>query len=204
MLKMNTVLLSLLLLLSACSSIKEPNSSNENTKKAAVSPQIKLSQLTRWQLQGKIAFISKDERNSADISWYKDSIIGSQQLNLTSYLGINVLSLRSVNQTHTIEFDGKTYKSEELDQFVYQLTGYFLPAKALAQWIKGQTYHDNEHMIFDEKTQLAKTLTSEYQGRKWEVKYNNFQTISGYPLPSKLTIKQADLTIKIAITEWTI
>ena len=96
----------LLFVLSACSTLPEKQSSLPVTQQQISERTQTLKSLTNWQLQGKIAFIQPDKREKANINWrYQESPL-TQKLNLTTYLGVNVLQLESRNGSHIVEVDG--------------------------------------------------------------------------------------------------
>lgn len=202
MIKSISTLLFFSLILAGCANIGERNPSAEkninnhqrhNTLKA----------LKVWETQGKIAFLQKDKRESASFNWQVDETSNSQKLNLTTYLGINVLSLQQSNTESVIEVDGKTYHSDNLDDLIWQLTGFTLPTKALHAWIKGLTYLPSDNIIYDTNN-LPTTLISDYNNRHWQINYQKYQRVEDSWLPQKLTINQGNLTIKLAITRWTL
>lgn len=162
--------------------------------------------LNQWQIKGKIAFLQHDKRESASLSWKKDN--DNQQLDLTTYLGINVLHVDSNNGLHTVKFDGKRYQSDELDSLIYSLTQLTLPSKALSFWLKGLAYQQSDKISYNKQSKLPDELISQYDQRQWKVVYTNYQTvnndITSTQLAKKITITQGDLTIKIAINHWEI
>jgi len=160
-----------------------------------------LNKITQWQVNGKIAFIERDKRNSATLNWQVDEKNNSQQLNLTSYLGINVLQLTSKQGEHTLKFDGKDYHDRDLTALIYSLTGLTLPTKALSYWIKGLPFQSSDYIEYDDSN-LPLNLTSFYNNQQWQIAYGNYKQINDYVLPSKLTVRKDNLLIKIVINRW--
>ncbi len=197
-----TLLLLALSLLNGCASQQKTTPSGPLFSQSDTERKQQLQKLNNWNIKGKIAFIEHKDRSSASINWQYTGSEDTQRLDLTSYLGINVLHLRSKNKEHTIEVDGKTYQGKNLDALIYSLTGYTLPTNALTYWLKALPYNNNDDIIFDESNGLPKTLASTYQGRDWRISYSHYKNINQYQLPTKLTITQANLTIKIAINQW--
>lgn len=190
------------LYLSGCSSVvKEGITVTKETPQQRVA---KLSQLQHWKIKGKIAFIEKDARNSATLLWQVNESQQSQQLNLTSYLGINVLQLTSEKSVHTLKTDGEVYQGNNLQDLIRSITGLTLPTQALTSWIKGVPYQATDSISFQETTQLPQTLTSKYNDEFWQVTYANYQHINGFNLATRFSIKKGDLVIKISVNEWSI
>jgi outer membrane lipoprotein LolB len=165
---------------------------------------IQLKQLQQWKLQGKIAFFEKGKRNSATLTWQVDELNKTQQLNLTSYLGINILQLVSSNGIHEIKLEGKIYQDLDLESLIYSLTGFTLPAQALSFWLKGIPYLESDAITYQENTLLPQRLTSYYNNQLWQVDYGKYQQNGDFSLATKFSIKKDDLLIKIAINEWSV
>lgn len=191
------------LALSGCSSL--PNEETLVLMKQTPQQRItKLQQLQQWKITGKIAFIEKNSRSSATLSWQVDEHKNTQRLNLTSYLGINVLKLESDNNIHKIQVDGKTYHGNNLAVLIHSITGLSLPTQALTFWLKGLPYQENDSIIYQKATLLPQTLSSHYNNALWQVSYGDYQHITGYNLATKFSIKKDDLVIKISVNDWLI
>ncbi len=161
----------------------------------------------KWQLKGKIAFIQKvendkDKRESATMVWKVNEKRQTQQLNLTSFLGISVLHLRSNQNQHVIKVDGEEYQGSDLSQLIYSLTGLILPSEALTFWLKGLPYNANDELDVDEKTQLPKSISSYYHNAMWQINYDNYRPFNDIVMATKFTIKKDNLLIKVAVNNW--
>ena len=191
------------LVLSGCTTI--PNKESQVLIKQPPQQRInQLQQLQQWKIKGKIAFIEKKSRNSATLSWQVDENLNTQLLNLTSYLGINVLQLDSSDNNHKIQVDGKTYRGRDLETLIHSITGLTLPTEALTFWLKGIPYQENDKINYQETTRLPLNLSSYYNNELWQVSYANYQQINGYSLATKFSIRKDDLLIKIAVNDWII
>ncbi|WP_440873774.1 lipoprotein insertase outer membrane protein LolB [Thalassotalea sp. PLHSN55] len=196
------VIIAFLWLLGACSSISTTNNEQPVYSQAVNERNAQMLALTDWQLKGKIAFLQGKQKESANINWRYSGSNNNQRLDLTTYLGINVLHLNSANEQNTIKVDGKSYQSKNLDQLIFSLTGYVLPTKALTFWLKGLPYSNQDIVSYEPQSQLPSTLISQYDNQQWQVIYNKYKNIDGYQLPTSITIKQNNLTIKVAIHQW--
>lgn len=167
-----------------------------------------LQQLQRWKITGKIGYIEKKSRHSATLNWQVNENNNSQQLNLTTFLGINVLQLDSNKNIHKIKVGGKTYQGKNLDTLIHSITGLTLPTQALTFWLKGIAYQEGDNISYQTTTTtttlLPQTLTSHYNNELWQVSYANYQQIDGYSLATKFSIRKDDLLIKIAVNKWLI
>ena len=190
----------MLLTVTSCTSINNSSQVIINDKLIQTRT-TELAQFSHWQVKGKIAFIQQQNRESASLFWQVNEAKASQLLKLTTYLGINVLSLEQSKQQVSITVDGEKHHSDNIDQLIWQLTGLTLPTKAMHFWLKGLPFAEHDRIVFDAKG-LPKTLTSFYQGRVWQINYQTFKQYQNVVLPNKLTVKQNDLTIKLAINQW--
>jgi len=168
-----------------------------------------LSNVKQWHLRGKIAFIEqiegkKGKRESANISWKNDIYTQTQELNLTSYLGINVLHLSSKDDKHLIKVNGKEYRANNLEQLIFSLTGLTLPTNALNFWLKGLPYLPSDQITLSSETQLPISLTSLFNGIPWQIDYKNYKVYNGLQMATQFTIKKDGLLIKVAVKEWSL
>jgi len=163
-----------------------------------------LSQINDWQFKGKIAFIQSNKRESASIRWQYKQSNNSQKIDLTSYLGINILHVESNKNIHTIKVNGESYQSRDLDQVIYSLTGLTLPIDALTYWLRGLTYHTKDSISYDVDSKLPFRLTSEYNNEYWQITYANYQQVNDVQLATRFTIKKNGLLIKVLVKKWTI
>ena len=196
----------LLLWLSGCA-VQQPVPSDISLTQEISERNQQLSALNNWKINGRIAFIQADKRESASLNWqYQQDGENNtrQRLDLTAPLGINVLHLESENNRHILEVDGEKYHSDDLNGLIYSLTGLTLPTEALTYWLKGLAYLPQDKLSYDSMTQLPRTLTSLYNNRLWSVEYQNYQVINQHRLATRFSITQADLNIKIHVKKWTL
>lgn len=193
-----------ILLLTSCSQTPKPNNTPIVELYSPEQRLQKLNELKQWQVTGKIAFIDAKSRNSASLIWQVNELEGSQQLKLSTYLGINLLTLESKNNVHQLNVDGKNYQGERLDELIHSLTGLTIPTDALTYWLKAMPYNAEDALTYGEKSSLPISLHSEYNNEHWQIVYGNYKAVNGYHLPSNVSIKQGELTIKIAIYDWVI
>lgn len=204
-----TVFLVTSLMISGCAT-KPDNTANSKENSQTITSKQRSNLLlthTKWKIRGKIAFIQKiknekDKRESASMTWQVDEELQTQELNLTSYLGVNVFHLQSNSNQHLIEVDGKQYHGSNLPYLINSLTGFPLPAKALTFWLKGLPYTEHDKIKMDNKTQLPLSLSSYDNNILWQIDYSNYQTFDGISMATKFSIKKDNLLIKIVIKHW--
>jgi len=205
-----SLFLALTTLLSGCATSPVNSSPSQKNRLTGELRATTLLKNKRWKLQGKIAFIQKtankkkDKRESATISWQVNHEQNTQELNLTSYLGINVLHLKSKDTHHQLKVDGKEYHTRDLSLLIYNLTGLTLPIEALSFWLKGIAYQANDKIELNPATQLPVSLTSAYNNTFWKINYSHYQNFNGVNMATKFIIKKNGLIIKVAVNKWSL
>lgn len=197
-----TSFLFLLLLLSGCTTVPNIAIEDSQTNQTNIERIQQLEQLSDWKINGKIAFINKNDRQSANILWQQDSVNKTERLNLSTVLGINVLQLERLDDHYLLEVDGEEYQTQDLDLLIYQLTGLNLPTRAMHSWLKGLAFLPSDKIEYNEKNNLPKSLTSNYNNQTWHISYKNYRIFKQHRLAKQLTITQGNLRIKIIIHSW--
>jgi outer membrane lipoprotein LolB len=195
--------------LSGCATKPNKDTSTLIVQQTAEQRKKQLSKMTQWHLRGKIAFIEqvegkKGKRESATISWKESKKNQTQELNLTSYLGINVLHLSSKNDEHLIKVNGKEYRTKNLEQLIFSLTGLTLPTRALSFWLKGLPYLSSDQIKASSTTQLPISLTSLVDDIQWQIDYKNYKVFNGLQMATQFTLMKDGLLIKVAVKEWSL
>ena len=163
-----------------------------------------LQLLKKWSIRGKIAFITEKKRQSFSFRWTVDDLNESQQLDLTTYLGINLLKLKSQSGVHTLLVDGQESQGTDLEKLIYSSTGLTIPTEAMHGWLKGLKQSKNDVIEYDQKSHLPSRLLSSYDQGIWQIHYANYYQLGQVQLAKKLSIKRNNLVIKIVINRWTI
>lgn len=159
-----------------------------------------LRQQTHWSAKGKIAFISPEEKQSANFYWKQSP--NKRELSLSTFLGVNVLHLESANEQHTLKVDGQKYQHDNLEELLESVSGLPLPVEAFQYWLKSIDYLPSDKFQIDPVTKLPSALSTSINGQQWQVSYDKYKTVNGVMLAHKIQATERDLTIKIAITKW--
>jgi outer membrane lipoprotein LolB len=199
--KLSTLLCSFIVLY-GCASKKVIEGYPQVTNQSKELRIAQVKKINQWKINGKIAFLQDKKRESASLFWQFNQDEQKQTLKLTTYLGINVLSLTSEQGLHSVEVDGETYQGSNLEQLIYSLTEITLPTQALHFWLKGLEFSSDDQIKYDDITGLPKKLTSFHHGQNWQVNYGKYQQVNDVILAHQFSIKQNNLTIKITINKW--
>lgn len=156
----------------------------------------RLEQLTHWQLSGKMAIITAQQKGSARVNWQQDG--DDYRLNLTSLIGTHILELsRRKGEITLIDNEGNPHQSQDAEALVYQLTGWNIPVAGLPAWIKGLPGEAEFELNPD------RSLASVRDGQ-WQIVYGDYRDQDGYRLPHLLTMTGQGSRLKLQINQWTI
>jgi outer membrane lipoprotein LolB len=151
-----------------------------------------------WRVQGKLAFISPDERQSANLNWHQQE--NSNNLVLTSFIGTRILQLKQSRDIAELEFDDKVYVDSNASALLKRLTGFALPVNNASDWLKGTI--DSHTLQVDELGRAKQVLWIDNEGKQWQINYTNYIQSAGFWLPTNLTLKHQKIRIKIQLYDW--
>lgn len=193
------------LLLFGCSSIPETVTSVEWQ-----SHQSKLKQITSYNITGKLAYISPQQRQSLNFQWKHSEKLS--HLRLTTFLGQTALNLTITPQgAKVVTYDDETFTEESATQLVYNLTGLMIPIDHMPQWLLGLPTGADQFQL--NETNTLASLNKKVGLRQWQLEYQAYKEttnlaensdVNPLPLPSKLKFTQADTTINIVVSKWKI
>ncbi len=151
-----------------------------------------------WHVEGKLAFISPDERQSANLNWQQRE--NNNDLVLTSFIGTRILQLKQTSKMAELEFDDKKYFDTDAARLLKRLTGFTLPVNNAGSWLKGTI--DDQSLVVDQLGRAKQVLWFDNNGKKWQIDYSSYIQSEGYWLPTKLTLKHQQIKIKIQLYDW--
>ncbi|MDO6464156.1 MULTISPECIES: lipoprotein insertase outer membrane protein LolB [Pseudoalteromonas] len=158
----------------------------------------RLSAQKTWQVEGKLAFISPEERQSANLNWQQTA--KTNNLILTTFIGTRILSLKQTVNGAELEFDGDEYFDTNASALLKRLTGFTLPVDNADNWLKGTI--EDQSLVVDELGRAKQVLWFDKTGKKWQIDYGTYIQSNGYWLPTKLTLKHQQIKIKIQLYDW--
>ncbi|WP_283106996.1 lipoprotein insertase outer membrane protein LolB [Shewanella surugensis] len=158
-----------------------------------------VSEASIWEMTGKLAITAPNDKLSSNLYWLHTT--SSDELTLTTMLGIRILSLTQKNGKARLTIDGKTYEDNNAQALLLNVTGWAIPIDALPLWITGQpspsdivNIQDNQHRPIN--------ITTTQAVPPWSINYLSWQQQNGTELPRLLTLNSDDIKIKIQINQW--
>lgn len=151
-----------------------------------------------WQLTGKILIKIPDDKSSANLFWVHTP--QQNEMNLTSVLGTNILSLEIQKQMTKLVFDGKSYQDKDPEMLLQRLTGWSVPVKLLPYWITGQ--FDKDISVISRNAQGLPTRLRTKTDFPWHINIASWQKLNGVQLPKLMLLEQGQLELKVKINHW--
>lgn len=172
-----------------------------NNMKQTVNNQsiLSVSDLQFWQLEGKIAFKSPEDKFSASLHWQQRA--ENTTLNLLSMFGTNIFKLATTPNLSTILVDGKTYQDSNSERLLYSITGRSIPVNELSLAIKGVTPPSASNVIMENEKPSELTFVDSLN-QHWAVTYQEYKVFKNLRLPSKINLRSGDISVKIHVKKW--
>ncbi|MEE4244868.1 MAG: lipoprotein insertase outer membrane protein LolB [Kangiellaceae bacterium] len=148
-----------------------------------------------WQLTGRIAIITEQESDSANISWQRSA--GKSVLRIYGTLGTTYALLTVEAGKAVVELpDDKVYHGNDPEQLLWQTTGWIIPVNKMQQWILG--VNDETDSVTTNEAGLPASINF----KPWTVKYQKYSKFAGLTMPKKLRANHPDITLKFSIHNW--
>lgn len=156
-------------------------------------------QATAWELQGKLAIKTPDDKLSANIYWRHSK--DRDELTLTTMLGTTVLTLNSTPNSAHLHIDGKDFRDDNAQRLLERVSGWSIPLADLPLWITGQV-GPNDQVIARDSQGKPKQLTNTQTPPPWQVAFLSWQSQSGTSVPHQLKLERGDLQLKLQLNQW--
>lgn len=157
----------------------------------------RLGALDDWSATGKIALRNGEQSESASLSWEQRQ--SDTTVQLSGPLGLQATELRSDGRTLAVS-QGESLRLFDLStpDVMAQETGWDLPLAALPHWLKGIPAPTPPPDVLDIADDLLQTL----QQAGWRIRYERYQQVGVYFLPTRLTLESGATRAKVIIQHW--
>ena len=156
-----------------------------------------LSQLSQWNISGRLGYRAGDEGGSASVDWRQRGDSGS--MHLSGPLGFGSAEIQWAPGEASLT-DGKdTVRSADTASLAWRLTGLWLPVEALTYWVRGMPFpHTEFDAGNDDRGQLA---TLEQLG--WSLQFDRYDDIgNGLLAPHKIRASRENQRFTLVIQRW--
>lgn len=189
------------IVLVACSAV--PPLDSEQRIRAPLYEQrvARLSGVDAWALEGRLAVSDDADGGSGQLNWRQDG--GGSRMDFHGALGRGAWRLLADESGAELEFaDGTLHRARSIDSLVRRQVGWAVPVEALAWWVRGLAAPGRvQRRLLDEEGRLSELLQD-----GWDIEFARYGPVSGLggglTMPMRMTARQADRTVKLAIRRW--
>lgn len=159
-----------------------------------------LLHISQWQAEGKLALSYSGERDTASFDWRQRK--QNYAIHLFGPLGQGSTWLKKQAGAVTLEAP-KTGRqtAQSAEELMLANLGWQVPVSNMQYWIRGLAapapsptavqYDTTSHMV-------------KLQQEGWQVEYQQYETFNGWHLPTKLTAKRDDISLRLVIKQWSL
>jgi len=179
------ILLLMLLCLAGCSGV--------NTYDTKLGQKLRLQQidLQKWSLQGRL-LIKGDDMLTANLQWQHNN--DRDVLRLAGVFGLGAV-LIELDEHEIVLDDGQVRRvSQDIDAFIAQQIGFYVPLTALRQWVLGR-YMEGVPLV---------QFENGFQQLGWRIAYNEYMDTSVGVMPHKIKVIKDNIKLKLVIDRWDI
>lgn len=158
--------------------------------------QTQLNTVTSWELQGAIGVRAPSNSGSANVIWQQHD--KDYDIRLFGPLGAGNTQISGGPDEVTLRSKGKTQTAASPEALLYQELGWYVPISHMYYWVRGLPAPNLQRQSqFDEYNHLIKL-----QQNGWTISYDRYTGIHGMDLPSRITMTNPDLRVRIVIKKW--
>jgi outer membrane lipoprotein LolB len=157
-----------------------------------------LGQFDQWQLQGRTAITQGKEGWNAGLRWQENQ--GAYQIKIEGPFSQGGITLEgNASQAVLTMTDGQKISARDPEILIKEALGIQLPVSALRDWVRGIPYSsiNIDQLELDTEGQVTHLVQ---QG--WDISFLKYVPFGIYSLPTKIFIKNQDLSLRLAVTRW--
>ena len=159
--------------------------------------QDRISNLKSWQFDGRFSIRSQNGVDSANLTWLQES--ARYLLKISGPLQQGTVFIRGdATGISYKDSKGVTDKAGSPEELLARHTQYNLPIASLRYWVMGRPAPGHAFNLNIGVNGDLRTLSQ----NGWEIRYEAFETIERYRLPTKIILTHDTLEITISIHDW--
>lgn len=196
-LRVSFVLILAMVVFAGCTPLRTRTVENPALAQAYQQRLEQLRALDHWALDGRLAISDGQEGGSGNLSWLNDKRI--TRMSFRGALGKGAWQLQTEASGARLELaNGDVHYASSVAELVLKEVGWKVPVEALTWWIKGLAQPDDwETRALDENGRLKKLRQF-----GWDVDFASYGESDGYWLPTRLSARYGEYSVKIAVREW--
>jgi outer membrane lipoprotein LolB len=184
-------------LLSACGAMQPQDADQAARLPLYQQRMARLGPLDSWALEGRLAVRDAEDGGTGFLSWRQQQ--GDSRMDFHGALGRGAWRLLAADAGAELEFaDGRQFRADSIDALVRSQVGWNVPVEMLSWWVRGLAAPGKvRQKVLDEEGRL-----SELNQHGWSIEYGRYGRVGDETMPLKLTARQADRSVKLAISKW--
>ena len=192
-------LVAALFLLSACSSTRTLPEDQAQRVSLYQSKIERLSPYRDWELEGRLAVANEKDGGSGMFRWRENG--QESHMDFHGALGRGAWVLEAGPGEAEIRLaDGTVRTAGTVTELVRREVGWKIPVDSLSWWVRGlEAPGKTGKKLLDEEGNLT-----ELKQNGWTIAFDRYRAFGGVSLPVRLTARQADWKIKLAIRNWSL
>lgn len=192
-----SLLLSVLILTGCASQDVQQTGSEEAGGMAWEVHRKEVELLSQFKANGKMALRDSGRSESGSLFWIQQGEL--LYLSLSGPMGVNNITVQSDGKSLEVNQGGKDHRYDlENPEVIEQGTGWKLPLTALPHWLKGVPAPGEG----SDQTVVRSGLLRELEQFGWSVRYETYGNFGPLKMPTKITIAQEDMQIRVILRDW--
>lgn len=159
--------------------------------------------ITQYQLAGRVSVAQGENGYFGSLQWKRNS--DKHEIEILSPLGQIIARLYKNNGIYTLTTDDqRVFQSQDSEQLMRDALGFALPVSGLEHWVLGRASPNTKYDAQKSADGRIETLLQE----GWNIAYAEYiqpaNAAEGVAVPRKITLRRADLTIKLVMDSWAV
>ena len=150
-----------------------------------------------WSLAGRLAVSDSKDGGSGNLRWEQTE--NGSRMDFHGAMGRGAWRMTSNASGARLELaDGTIHDAGSVDMLVRSQLGWDIPVDSLSWWVRGLAAPGGyQERRLGEEGDLQELLQD-----GWTVTFGKYRSFGGAMLPVKVSARQADWKIKLAIRDW--
>lgn len=152
--------------------------------------------IDQWSLRGKVA-VSGSYGLSARMRWQQVGF--AYEVRVTAPLGIGGFVATGDNEQVFLQTSRGEQLSGDPEKLIAEAYGWSFPLESLKYWAVGVPIPDQRFTVSLNESGQAAQLSQ----AGWTIDYGDYDSVSEKLLPTRITLFNDDVTLKIVVGRWT-
>jgi outer membrane lipoprotein LolB len=150
----------------------------------------------KFNVNGRIGVRYGTEGFSGNLRWRHDG--ANDELLLLSPLGQAVARVERSTQAVTLDASDRHYVAQNVGELTERVLGWSLPLDGMQYWATGHAAPDGPASMTRDEAAGTVRLTQQ----QWDIEFRAFQPQGRYVLPTRITMRNGTLELKLVVDEW--